>query len=206
MSEKEIKTKLLESAKKEFMEKGYMHASLRSICKNAGVTTGALYFFFKDKQDLFASIVEEPLKKLYEVMNSHYMEEINNIDEEDDVEQAYSDDLEASKQIIHYMYQYYDEFLLILVKGQGSGYENCIDQFVDITERHYRRLADRITDRMKIKKLDDYTIHWIAHMHMDVFANMLVHIRSEEEALKAVESVVKYLVSGWNGLFLHEAD
>lgn len=57
--EKETKERLLISAKKEFVEKGYLQASLRNICKNAGVTTGALYFFFQDKEDLFAAVVEE---------------------------------------------------------------------------------------------------------------------------------------------------
>ena len=46
--EKETREKLLASARQEFLEKGYTQASLRSICKNAGVTTGALYFFFQD--------------------------------------------------------------------------------------------------------------------------------------------------------------
>ena len=41
-NEKETKANLLASAKKEFMEKGYTQASLRNICKNAGVTTGYL--------------------------------------------------------------------------------------------------------------------------------------------------------------------
>ena len=37
---KETREKLIESAKAEFVEKGYNKASLRSICANAGVTTG----------------------------------------------------------------------------------------------------------------------------------------------------------------------
>lgn len=44
-ADRETKEKLLASAKAEFMEKGYAKASLRKICANAGVTTGALYFF-----------------------------------------------------------------------------------------------------------------------------------------------------------------
>ncbi|MBR4097117.1 MAG: TetR/AcrR family transcriptional regulator, partial [Oscillospiraceae bacterium] len=47
--DKETREKLIESAKAEFMDKGYNKASLRTICANAGVTTGALYFFFEDK-------------------------------------------------------------------------------------------------------------------------------------------------------------
>ena len=44
--ELETREKLLKSALAEFSEKGYMKASLRKICADAGVTTGALYFFF----------------------------------------------------------------------------------------------------------------------------------------------------------------
>ena len=60
--ELETREKLLESAMAEFSENGYMKASLRKICADAGVTTGALYFFFKNKNDLFKAIVDEPLK------------------------------------------------------------------------------------------------------------------------------------------------
>ena len=45
----ETKERLLACAKKEFVEKGYAKASLRAICREAGVTTGALYFFFRIK-------------------------------------------------------------------------------------------------------------------------------------------------------------
>ena len=41
---KETRKHLLECAGREFLEKGYMKASLRNICKEAGVTTGALSF------------------------------------------------------------------------------------------------------------------------------------------------------------------
>lgn len=48
--ELETREKLLKSALAEFSEKGYMKASLRKICADAGVTTGALYFFFRKKR------------------------------------------------------------------------------------------------------------------------------------------------------------
>ena len=43
----ETRKELLMCAKEEFMDKGFMGASLRNICQKAGVTTGALYFFFQ---------------------------------------------------------------------------------------------------------------------------------------------------------------
>ena len=75
MDNKETKERLIESARAEFSEKGYTKASLRKICADAGVTTGALYFFFKDKEDLFAAIVEQPFEELKKILFGHFAEE-----------------------------------------------------------------------------------------------------------------------------------
>lgn len=61
----DTKTRLIEAASREFAARGYDGASLRQICASAGVTTGALYFFFRNKEDLFRTVVEpvvEPLR------------------------------------------------------------------------------------------------------------------------------------------------
>ena len=200
-NDKETKEKLLKSAKIEFLEKGFMQASLRNICKNAGVTTGALYFFFKDKEDLFVSLVQEPLNQLYQLMSSHYEQEgdMQSIDLSswDDFEE----DIEMAKQVIRFMYRYYDEFQLILTKSQGSCFENCIDYFVSVSEKHYRVMADKIAECMGTRKLDDYLIHWVAHMQIDAFVHLLTHEKSEEEALKQIESIVYYIICGWIAMF-----
>lgn len=178
-----------------------MQASLRNICKNAGVTTGALYFFFQDKEDLFASLVEEPLHGLYEIMKSHYAEELGHTNDGVTGKEDSEEDFAAAKQAIHYMYQYYDEFQLLLTKCQGSRFEKCIDQFVDITEKHYRVMADRFSALLGGKHMEDYMVHWMAHMQIDTFAHMLTHERSEEAALSYMEDTVKFMVSGWLGMF-----
>lgn len=199
-NEKETRQRLLDCAKKEFMEKGYTSASLRCICRNAGVTTGALYFFFKDKADLFAALVEEPVNKLYEIMMNHYQEERGlDISKLKDPLQR-TEDLETALQIVHYMFRYHDEFQLVLMKSQGSGYEDCIDKFVDITERHYRQITDQICQVWNCSRLDDYTIHWIAHMHIDTFVHMISHESSEEEACRHMKQTVYYLLSGFFGM------
>lgn len=198
--DKETKARLLISARQEFMEKGYMKASLRNICKNAGVTTGALYFFFQNKEELFASLVEEPLQKLYEIMYAHYALELAQM-ELPDFEDENSEDQMATARLVHYMYQYYDEFMLILTKSQGSRFIHCVDRFVEITERHYRSLADAMAKKLGTPPLEDYLIHWMAHMNIDMFVHLLTHETSEEAALQHVKPIVRYMTEGWAGLF-----
>lgn len=198
-NEKDTKAKLLASAKQEFQEKGYMHASLRSICKKAGVTTGALYFFFQDKEDVFASLVEEPLKKLYQVMNEHFSEEINQAEEGLSGKDV-AVDLEASRQIIHYLYEYYDEFQLILTKGQGSKFENMVDHFVAISEVHHRKMADKFTEHTGRDRVDDSMIHWLSHVMVDVFVYTITHEQSEDAAQEHMKAIIEFIISGWFGV------
>lgn len=200
--ERETRQKLLACAKEEFMEKGYTAASLRSICRKAEVTTGALYFFFKDKADLFSSLVEEPVNRLCEIMMCHYREEAELGAEEIVLRANGDEDLQAALGIIRYMYQYYDEFLLVLTKSQGTVYENYIDRFVEITEKHYRVMTDYMCRQRKRPPLDDYIIHWVAHMQVDIFAYMIIHEKSVDAACRHMKKTVKYLVSGFFGMVM----
>lgn len=197
--EKETRQRLLQSALEEFMEKGYNHASLRSICKKVGVTTGALYFFFQDKEDLFASLVEEPVEKLYKIMEQHYTEEQKRgliFDGTWDIRE----DITVAQQVVRYLYTYRDIFLLVLTKSEGSRFETCKDRFVDITERHYLHLVENL-GKGNAKIPDPYLVHWLAHMHIDIFVHMLTHEPDSDKAVKRIEEIVNYLMKGWQGLF-----
>ena len=66
----EIRTALLQSGKQQFLAHGFDRASLRVICRNANVTTGAFYSHFEKKEDLFCSIVEPSVSAFRELFNS----------------------------------------------------------------------------------------------------------------------------------------
>jgi len=203
--EKETGKKLQKSAMEEFLEKGFMKASLRTICKNAGVTTGALYFFFEDKDDLFGSLVKEPLTRVYQVMEQHFKDEkqamesgrlLNGeIQEDDDA------DFQATLEIVHELYRYRDEFRLLLEKSQGSSVEGAVDEIVRICEEHYKLLAEAMQKQLGGEQIEHNVIHWIAHAQIDVFIYAVTHIDTEEEAVRYMEHAVKYMVCGWYGMF-----
>jgi AcrR family transcriptional regulator len=51
--------RVLEAAADEFVERGYAGASLQAIAKRAGLTRGAVYWNFKNKQELFLTLLDE---------------------------------------------------------------------------------------------------------------------------------------------------
>ena len=53
----ETRTKLLNAAEDVFFEKGVSKTSLSDIAQRAGATRGAVYWHFKDKVDVFSSVL-----------------------------------------------------------------------------------------------------------------------------------------------------
>ena len=66
----ETREAIIQSAKEEFLEKGYKDASMRSIASKAKMTVGNLYRYFKNKEDINLSIVGDTLKQIDEVLKN----------------------------------------------------------------------------------------------------------------------------------------
>lgn len=201
--DKETRNKLLESARKEFMEKGYMKASLRTICKNAGVTTGALYFFFQDKEDLFESIAKETINNIWQIMQGHYSMERDLAEQGMDTEEIQDShgDMDESVAIIHQMYLHREDILLVLTKAQGTKYENIADKFIETSEAHYRAMAADMQKLYPGKAVDDQMLHWLVHMQIDAFIYMITHIEREEEGRAFILQFINYMINGLVGLW-----
>lgn len=54
----ETRSRLLDAAEQVFFEKGVARASLNEIAQQAGATRGAVYWHFKDKVDVFLSMLD----------------------------------------------------------------------------------------------------------------------------------------------------
>jgi AcrR family transcriptional regulator len=53
--------RILDAALAEFHDRGYEGTSLQAVAKRARLTKGAIYWSFRDKQDLFLALVHEQL-------------------------------------------------------------------------------------------------------------------------------------------------
>lgn len=60
----EKQTKILNAALKEFAHKGYKNASTNEIVKDAGISKGLLFHYFKNKKELFVFLYDYCLEVL----------------------------------------------------------------------------------------------------------------------------------------------
>ncbi len=113
------KARLIEAAKKEFLDKGYEKASLRKICAEADVTTGAMYFFFKNKLDLFSCIVAEKAEHLLKLVKRQTDSEVNGKGNSEEYQREMNEFLCSNK----------EEVLILLDKSAGTPFENFREEY-----------------------------------------------------------------------------
>ena len=123
--------KILEAGKKEFLEKGFRDASLRTIVKEAGVTTGAFYGYYKSKEDLFDALVAEPYEKMMERYERAQVDFANLPPQE---QSSHMGDISGQciEWMTEYMYEEHEAFYLLLCCAVGTKYENFIHHMVEI--------------------------------------------------------------------------
>ena len=60
------KTSILDAAADEFGERGFEGASYNRIIERAGISKGAMYYYFADKDDLFRTVLDAALNQWLE--------------------------------------------------------------------------------------------------------------------------------------------
>ncbi|NGM88054.1 TetR/AcrR family transcriptional regulator [Parapusillimonas sp. SGNA-6] len=61
---------ILEAAKAVFQEAGLEGANIREIARRAGYTPGALYFHFRNKEEIYGDLLAESLERLNDAVRS----------------------------------------------------------------------------------------------------------------------------------------
>ncbi|QUS36461.1 TetR/AcrR family transcriptional regulator [Falsirhodobacter algicola] len=62
------RAQILDGALEVFLERGFHAASMREICRAAGVSKGTLYVYFTDKEELFQALIETRRDRKHEVL------------------------------------------------------------------------------------------------------------------------------------------
>ena len=65
---KNNRKKILEVARGQFLKYGYNQTSIRSIAKIAGLTSGAIYFHFQNKKEIYETICLESIDILIQIV------------------------------------------------------------------------------------------------------------------------------------------
>ncbi len=144
-----ISKRLIEVAKKEFLENGFEGASIRTIAREAQTSPRAVYTRFENKEELFAAVIEpvySDFMKMFKDDKIIYWEKARKRDFSTKPEDFYLRYLE-------YAYNHKEQFVLIPQKSKGTRFEHFTRNLceIDLTELN-KQLPEILEDFKKFQK------------------------------------------------------
>jgi len=135
--DRSIDPRIMESAKKEFYANGFEKASLKAICADAEITTGALYKRYKGKEDLFCAVVSDTVADLNGVIAQRCAVGVSELSDEALIK-AWNMDEDDMMWWFRFLYARHDGFVLLLKCAEGTEYSNFQHDWVEkMTEKTY---------------------------------------------------------------------
>lgn len=171
----DVKQKIIKSALTQFKENGYRGASMRVIALDAGVVSGNIYRYFKNKEDLFESVVE-PICKLMHETEKMLQKEISEYNVKYNGQGNFNIVKKITLETLEIFSGYETELLIVLDKSEGTKYADTKKNII---------LA--LYDKMKknhSKVYDDFIIYILSFSFINGVCLILRNNIDDEERIK----------------------
>ncbi len=187
--------RIVEAATAEFLARGFRGASLRQIAQRAGITTGALYTRYKNKDILFCSLVEPAWNEItvaFEPMQQIYMEAQLTGNPESII-----DAIKKEAQIyLNLMFEYYDQCVLFFCRSDGSSIQTKIELLMEEKARQTAAFFRSIAK----EEIDFDGIEFILSEQFHYYRQLLEKGYDKQKAVSCMKIVEHFWEAGWRDL------
>ncbi|HWQ50411.1 MAG TPA: TetR/AcrR family transcriptional regulator [Terriglobales bacterium] len=192
--------KLLFFGKQEFLHKGFQKASLRGIASAAGLTTGAIYTCFADKNALFEAIVSPvcaQVERMFDELSASYCTPRGAAGELSK-ERAAAD----LKTVYGFIYANFDVFRLLVSGAEGSSRADYVHTVVEYEVAHTLAYLERMKEETgRDTALSRTFVHTVSESYINAVLEPVRHNRRYEEAIAELEQLCVFYAGGWNSIF-----
>ena len=184
--------RIIEAAKQEFLVYGYADASLRRIAAAANIQVGGLYNHFASKDALFESLVEPAIQGffgLYHEIETAYMDEA--------AAKEWENQGEAIR-VMEYIYSHLDEFRLLILRSEGTRYEDFKHEVAKLEEEATLRFLDKVRENGgHVNHFDSTEFHLLSTAYVESFFQPLIHGLDSEQALHYAKTLESFYTPAW---------
>lgn len=176
------------SARTLFMNIGYEKTSMRAIASGAGVTAGALYRFFQNKEDLYHAIFDEFIQDLLQIENSLQPDDLTVLSNEELVDLFYS---RSSYTLLTHLLPQFDLMKSLLLAGKDSYIENMKHSY--LTTRTIFSLGfynELIRRNLALHSLSAKEIFVLEETAFSAVCGFVIH--SDKDDIKKKDALLPY--------------
>ena len=186
---------IIQAAYAEFLTYGFQKASLHKIAEKAGVTTGAIYTRYKNKDALFVSLLQdffETMKTLFSPIAEEY-EKARHSAQPEDILRA----INAEERIYFQLLTgHYDDCTLFFCRSDGSSVETMLHELMD------QKAEQTVEFFLQVygKEPNADAIRLLMGAQFWYFRQLLDKRLEEDEMLACLQAVLNFTNAGWRQL------
>ena len=181
---------IIQAAYSEFLAYGFQKASLHKIAEKAGVTTGAIYTRHKNKDALFASLLQdffETMKALFAPIAEEY-EKAKYSAQPEDILHA----INVEEQVyFRLLTEHRDDCTLFFCRSDGSSMETVLHKLMDQKE-FFSHIYGKAPNADAIRLLMGSQFWY--------FRQLLDRHMEESRMLTCLQAVLDFTNAGWRQL------
>ena len=189
--------RILSAAEAEFLKQGFRSASLRSIAKAAGVTTGAFYGYFKSKEQIFDALVGEQ----YETLLSMYRSVLTAFQTLPAQQQQTDMTFYTQQEVVRmtdYVYSSLTAFKLLLCSADGTKYDRFISDLADMdaeATHNFRRSMESLG--LEVQSVNENLEHMLISGMFTAYFELVIHDIPRAEADLCIRQLLDFYSAGW---------
>ena len=188
-----VAERLLECARSEFLDKGFQAASIREIAKKAETSARAVYTRFPNKEGLFDAIVS-PVSDGLIALYQNYAKQFWSKDV--GIGAISFDDTAIYIDMIDYIYDHKDEFLLIQTSLEGKWHTALIENLTEKNISYIYKWTESVGSILNEEKLMMQVLHMLTNSFYASMFEPLRHGMNRREARFYIEKLCTFFVAG----------
>ena len=191
------KERILHCAASEFLQKGWARSSMREVAKLAGVTTGSLYFHFKNKEALFDALV----KDVYDALLANHRAMYDTFfTMPPDIKKRREFRFEGRKKTVDFVYENYRAVKLLVCGSAGTRYADFFSLMMEDTYKADVRALSSLKDSSSVLH-SGIDLRLYSAIDKSFWNCLFETVRLDipyEKALKYVALLDEFYEAGWH--------
>lgn len=186
---------IIQAAYREFLSCGFEKASLHKIAENAGVTTGAIYTRYKNKDALFVSLLQGFFKTMEEMFSpvADEYERAKKSARTEDIIRAINAEESTYFRLLT---EHYDDCTLFFSRSDGSSAESMLRELMN---RKTKQTVDFFSE-VYGKAPNEDAIRLLMGSQFWYFRQLLDEHLDEEKMFSCLRAILDFFNAGWRQL------
>ncbi len=199
----DIKENIISSACREFLDHGYAEASLRVIAEKAGLTKGAIYSYFENKDALFCELTAPAVRFIENEFQ--YKESCFAAITKENSPDAFESDIQGFRNYAHAVLDNYESFKLLLFCAAGSSLQDYKERIIQLYAQDFHTRLSLIK-KVKIRKgvISEMFVHTLAATYISFLEELVLHEPNRAQADDYAVQMAIFVRAGIDKLYLHQ--